>query len=112
MILLALGLLLIAAVTHAIWNLLVKRAQEKQVMMWLALLVGVLIYSPIVFLNPINVLSIWPFILSSAIMEAIYYIVLLRAYEHGDFSLVYPMARGTAPALLAVYARSESRSAP
>ena len=104
MILLALGLLLIAAAAHATWNLLVKRAQEKQVMTWLGLLVGVLMYSPIVFLNPINVLSIWPFILSSAIVEAIYYIALLRAYEHGDFSLVYPMARGTAPALLAVWA--------
>ncbi len=104
MILLALGLLLIAAVAHATWNLLVKRAQEKQVMTWLGLLVGVLMYSPIVFLNPINVLSIWPFILSSAVVEAIYYIALLRAYEHGDFSLVYPMARGTAPALLAVWA--------
>jgi drug/metabolite transporter (DMT)-like permease len=104
MILLALGLLLIAAASHATWNLLVKRAQEKQVMTWLGLLVGVLIYLPIVFLNPINVLSIWPLVLSSALVETIYYIALLRAYEHGDFSLVYPMARGTAPALLAVWA--------
>ena len=101
---LALGLLLIAAVLHATWNLFVKRAKEKQVMTWLALLTGVLIYLPIVLLNPINVLSVWPFILSSAIMEALYYIVLIRAYENGDFSLVYPMARGTAPALLAVWA--------
>jgi drug/metabolite transporter (DMT)-like permease len=102
--LLALGLLLIAAVLHATWNLFVKSAKEKQVMIWLALLVGVFIYLPVVLLNPINVLSVWPFILSSATMEAIYYIVLIRAYEHGDFSLVYPMARGTAPALLAVWA--------
>ena len=104
MILLALGLLLMAAVFHATWNLLVKRAQEKQVMTWLGLLVGALIYLPIVLLNPINVLSIWPLLLSSAAVEAIYFLVLLRAYEHGDFSLVYPMARGTAPALLAVWA--------
>jgi drug/metabolite transporter (DMT)-like permease len=73
-------------------------------MIWLALLVGVLIYLPLVVLNPINILSVWPFILSSAIMEAVYYIVLIRAYQNGDFSLVYPMARGTAPALLAVWA--------
>jgi drug/metabolite transporter (DMT)-like permease len=104
MVLLALALLLIAAALHATWNLFVKRAREKQVMTWLALLVGVLIYLPIVLLNPINVLSVWPFILSSAIMEAIYFIVLLRAYEYGDFSLVYPMARGTAPAFLAIWA--------
>jgi drug/metabolite transporter (DMT)-like permease len=101
---LALGLLLIAAVIHATWNLLVKRAKEKQVMMWLGLLVSIPICLPVVLLAPINVLSVWPFILSSTIMEAIYYIVLIRAYENGDFSLVYPMARGTAPALLAVWA--------
>ena len=102
--LLALGLLLIAAVIHATWNLFVKRAKEKQIMMWLGLVVAIPIYLPAVLLNPIDVLRVWPFILSSAIMEAIYYIVLIRAYENGDFSLVYPMARGTAPALLAVWA--------
>lgn len=101
---LALGLLLIAAVIHATWNLFVKRAKEKQVMMWLGLLVAIPICLPAVLLNPIDILSVWPFILSSAIMEAIYYIVLIRAYENGDFSLVYPMARGTAPALLALWA--------
>jgi drug/metabolite transporter (DMT)-like permease len=36
--------------------------------------------------------------------EAAYYIILTRAYQHGDFSLVYPMARGTAPAFLVVWA--------
>jgi len=36
--------------------------------------------------------------------EAAYYIILTRAYEHGDFSLVYPMARGTAPAFLVIWA--------
>src|SRR5579863_3991541 len=102
--LLAIGLLLIAAALHATWNLFVKRAKEKQVMIWLALIVGVLCYLPIVLLNPLNVLSIWPFLVSSACVEAIYYIMLIRAYQFGDFSLVYPMARGTAPALLFVWA--------
>lgn len=102
--LLAIGLLLIAAVLHATWNLLVKRAKEKQVMTWLALLVGVLIFFPIVIFRPIDILSIWPFVLSSALLEALYFIALLAAYKYGDFSLVYPMARGTAPALLLLWA--------
>ena len=104
MSLIAIGLLLIAATLHATWNLFVKRAKEKQVMMWLALIVGVLCYMPIVIVNPISVVSVWPFIVSSALVESLYYVLLLRAYEHGDFSLVYPMARGTAPALLLVWA--------
>lgn len=102
--LLAIGLLLVAAVLHATWNLLVKRAKEKQVMTWLALLVGVLLFFPIVIFRPIDILSIWPLVLSSALLEALYFIALLAAYKYGDFSLVYPMARGTAPALLLLWA--------
>ena len=100
---LAIGLVLVAAALHATWNLLVKRAREKQIMTWLALVFGVLFYLPIVIAQPIDVLSVWPFIISSALVEAIYYIALLSAYQHGDFSLVYPMARGTAPALLLIW---------
>ncbi|HEV2471048.1 MAG TPA: EamA family transporter [Chthonomonadales bacterium] len=100
---LAIGLLLVAAVLHAIWNLLVKRAREKQVMTWLALVTGVVIYLPIVIVQPIDVWRVWPFIICSALVEAIYYIALISAYQHGDFSLVYPMARGTAPALLLIW---------
>jgi drug/metabolite transporter (DMT)-like permease len=100
---LALGLVLIAAVFHATWNLLVKRARERQIMTWLALLAGVIIYLPVVIAQPIDVLSVWPFIASSALVEAIYLISLLAAYQQGDFSLVYPMARGTAPALLLIW---------
>jgi drug/metabolite transporter (DMT)-like permease len=100
---LAIGLVLVAAVLHAIWNLIVKRAREKQVMTWLALVVGVLIYLPLVIVQPIDVWRVWPFIISSALVEAIYFMALLAAYQQGDFSLVYPMARGTAPALLLVW---------
>lgn len=104
MSLIAIGLLLIAAMLHATWNLFVKRAKEKQVMLWLGLIIGVLCYMPLVIANPISVVSIWPFIVSSALLEGLYYILLIRAYEYGDFSLVYPMARGTAPALLFIWA--------
>ena len=55
-------------------------------------------------ISPLSLLSIWPFLISSALVEAIYYITLIRAYENGDFSLVYPMARGAAPAFLLVWA--------
>jgi drug/metabolite transporter (DMT)-like permease len=49
-------------------------------------------------------LAVWPYVLSSALMEAIYFLVLIGAYQYGDFSLVYPMARGAAPALLTLWA--------
>src|SRR5574337_1086975 len=90
----ALGLLLVAAMMHTTWNLLVKRAKEKQVFTWCALVAGVVIFSPLVLTSSLFPLSIWPYLISSALVEAIYYFILIRAYENGDFSLVYPMARG------------------
>jgi len=100
----ALGLLLVAAVMHTTWNLLVKRAKEKQVFIWCSLIAGVIIFSPLIFTSSLFIVSIWPYLLSSAFVEAIYYITLIRAYENGDFSLVYPMARGAAPAFLLIWA--------
>lgn len=104
MSLIALGLLLLAAVLHAGWNILVKNAREKQVFTCWALFVGAVCFSPLLLLVRTFPIKIWPFVLCSALVEAAYYITLTRAYQHGDFSLVYPMARGTAPAFLVLWA--------
>jgi len=100
----ALGLLLAAAIMHTTWNLIVKRAKEKQVFTWWALLVGSVCFIPILVLNQSFPIRIWPYVAISALVEAVYFIILTRAYEHGDFSLVYPMARGSAPVFLAIWA--------
>jgi drug/metabolite transporter (DMT)-like permease len=100
----ALGLLFAAAVLHAGWNVLVKRAKQKQVFTWWAILVGALCFSPILIVNRPLPLQIWPYVAGSALFEALYFVGLTRAYDIDDFSLVYPLARGAAPALLVVWA--------
>ncbi len=100
----ALVLLLVAAVLHAGWNLFVKRAREKQVFTWWGLMVGSICFAPLLLLSSSFPLRVWPYVIFSALVEGAYYIILTRAYEHGDFSLVYPMARGAAPAFLVVWA--------
>ena len=100
----ALVLLLVAAVLHAGWNLFVKRAREKQVFTWWGLVVGSICFAPLLLLSQSFPLRVWPYVIFSALVEGAYYIVLTRAYEHGDFSLVYPMARGAAPAFLVIWA--------
>src|SRR5581483_7043980 len=99
----ALGLLLFAAALHALWNLFVKRAGEKQIFTWWALLVGVVCFAPLVIFGPALPARVWPYILGSGALEALYFVALTLAYKLGDFSLVYPLARGAAPALLAVW---------
>src|SRR5437764_11535081 len=100
----ALVLLLIAAILHAGWNFFVKRAHEKQVFTWWGLVIGSLCFIPLLIVSHPFPVFIWPYVICSALVEGAYYIVLTRAYDNGDFSLVYPMARGTAPAFLLIWA--------
>ena len=100
----ALALLLIAAVLHAGWNFFVKRTHEKQVFTWWGLVIGSVCFIPVLVVSHSFPVQIWPYVICSALVEGVYYIVLTRAYDNGDFSLVYPMARGTAPAFLLVWA--------
>lgn len=101
---LALGLLLTAAATHTSWNLLVKQAGDKQIFTWWALLVGAIAFLPLLLFGPLPPAGVWPVVFISALVETIYLLLLTFAYQHGDFSLVYPIARGLAPGLLAVWA--------
>jgi drug/metabolite transporter (DMT)-like permease len=98
----ALLLLLAAAMLHATWNLLVKQATSKHVFTWWALLAGALLFSPALFWGVPWSARVWPYALASALCETAYFIALATAYRLADFSLVYPVARGTAPALLAL----------
>jgi len=100
----ALGLILTAAVMHAGWNLVVKQARRKLVFMWLALVIGVGCFLIIPLSSSPLPLRVWPYIVGSAIAEAVYYVALTWAYDLDDFSLIYPLARGTAPALLFIWA--------
>jgi drug/metabolite transporter (DMT)-like permease len=100
----ALGLVLLAAALHAAWNLLVKRAADKQVFTWCALVVGTVCFAPLLLAGPALPSRAWPYVAASAVAEAAYFAALTRAYTNADFSLVYPLARGAAPALLAVWA--------
>src|SRR5215207_2205168 len=100
----ALILLVVAAALHTGWNLLVKRAGEKQIFTWWAMVVGTACFAPLLAFSAPLPAVIWPYVLASALVETIYYLALLRAYTIGDFSLVYPLARGAAPAFLALWA--------
>src|SRR5438046_2281791 len=99
----ALALVLTAAVIHAIWNLAVKQAKEKQIILLWGVFIGVILYSPVFFFSESMPARAWPYILASGLMEALYYIALTWAYTIDDFSVVYPIARGAAPVLLVIW---------
>ena len=100
---LALLLLLTSAFLHALWNLLLKKSQEKcSAMGWQVLLSGIFAFLLLIFTG-FPPRSMWLLALISMSLEAVYFILLSSAYSDHDFSLVYPIARGTAPAFLMLW---------
>jgi drug/metabolite transporter (DMT)-like permease len=104
----ALGLVLLAAVAHTTWNLLARRAHEKMAFLVCSLLVSLVVFVPLggwllARAEPIPPAG-WGAVALSAILEALYFWTLAQAYRYGDLSLVYPIARGTAPILVPLLA--------
>lgn len=93
-------LVLAAALFHALWNAFVKQGDTPLISIaGIALSCGFfafLLLPMVGWLEP----PLWPWILASVIIHTGYMIMLSQAYRYGDFSLAYPIARGTAPALV------------
>ncbi len=96
-------LVMIAAVCHATWNFIIKKVEDRQLITWWAIMVGVCGALPFIWSQIAQPAAVWPYLLTSALAETIYYLVLIYAYEQADFSLIYPLARGTAPVLMVVW---------
>jgi len=100
---LALILILVSALGHSSWNYLTKSSRHKVVFLWLMLISSGVIYGvPFWYRlssHPIPA-SGWPYIIATCVIHALYFSFLGMAYKHGDLSTVYPVARGTAPALI------------
>ena len=96
-------LLLASASLHALWNLILKRTEEKYIAMGWQVIVGGVFAVVILIFTGFPTRNIWPFLIVSVLLETIYFILLSNAYTDHDFSLVYPIARGTAPAFLLVW---------
>ena len=112
----ALALVLGAAVFHSIWNALAKRAQDQLAFLWSAETLATGLLAPF-WLGMLAVdgfpASALPFVLATIVLHALYFFTLGNAYRWGEFSLVYPIARGLGVALvpvLAVFAFQERLS--
>lgn len=101
--LIAIALLLCSAALHAFWNLLLKQSPQKYIAMgWQVILSGIISAVVLVFTG-LPPRSMWLFAFISMLLEAVYFVLLCFAYNDHDFSLVYPVARGAAPALVVLW---------
>jgi drug/metabolite transporter (DMT)-like permease len=100
----ALLAVLLAACTHASWNLVAKQASRSEHFVWLYSMASVLVWgAPALWMllhthwvdGPLP----WIALLATAVLHLAYSLSLQAGYRAGDLSLVYPIARGSGPLL-------------
>jgi len=98
----ALSLILLSAVVHAIVNILTKRADNKYAMRLLIGVFSAIIVAPALFFIPLpQGRAVW-LLVGTAFVHALYELLLVKSYESAAFSAVYPVARGTGPLFTAI----------
>lgn len=100
---LAILLLLVSAVLHTSWNLLIKQSEDKYIVTWWMVTIGGVFAIVMLFFTGLPPRSMWIFAVVSICVEATYFVTLSYAYHDNDFSLIYPVARGSAPAFLTLW---------
>ena len=95
---------LLSAVLHATWNFVARRNAGDLTVFWWSLWISCLLLLPFVgglaagqgipeFIAMLE--SGWVYVLATGVIHTFYFLLLGRAYEHGEISLVYPIARGS-----------------
>ena len=92
-----------SALLHALWNSLMKVGTKRLQAMVTLSLGEVMIGLPVALIwgAGFNTAAV-PWVLASGATHFFYKFFLASAYEHGDLSRVYPIARGAAPLMVAL----------
>ena len=90
-----------AAALHAVWNAFAKGGHDKHLSMTAVVLGHTPIALAILAIVPMPAPESWPYLLGGIVLHTGYQLFLLAAYRIGDLTQVYPIARGTAPLIVA-----------
>jgi drug/metabolite transporter (DMT)-like permease len=98
------GLVILSAIAHPIWNAMVKSSGDRLLSMvairTTGLVLGLVALPFVAWPAP----QAWPWLALAASAHFVYYGLLIRTYDIGDMSVVYPLARGLAPVLTSIVA--------
>jgi uncharacterized membrane protein len=99
---LAFGFAFAAAFMHAFWNLLLAHARDPEGATAVALISSVIVFAPVTAFVWKAEADVWPFIVVTSLLQLLYFGLLATAYTKAELSVVYPIARGTAPVLVLI----------
>jgi len=95
---------LAAAVTHATWNAIAHGIKDQTLAFALIGVGGIATGIPLVIVAAMPRTGCWPYLLGSVAIHVFYNLLLMQCYRLGEFSQVYPLARGTSPLVVSVLA--------
>src|SRR4029079_17283930 len=93
------GLVILSALAHPAWNAIVKSAHERVMAMVAIRAVGLALGVAALPFVDWPAAPAWEWLALTALVQFGYYALLIRSYDIGDMSVVYPLARGLAPVL-------------
>jgi drug/metabolite transporter (DMT)-like permease len=96
----ALALALGAAVLHAGWNVLLRGSEDVEARTVVVLGLSLLLFAPVAAATWSVSWAVAPYVAASAAFEGAYFALLVAAYRRRELSVVYPIARGSAPLLV------------
>lgn len=91
-----------AAALHALWNALIRVGSSRIGAMVILSVMEIPIGLAVVVLRPLPPVDVVPWVLAAGVAHFGYKFFLAHAYEVGDLSRVYPIARGAAPMIAAL----------
>jgi drug/metabolite transporter (DMT)-like permease len=96
----ALAFAIAAAFLHAFWNLLLARARDPEAATAVMLSFALLAFAPVAVLTWHLERPAIPYLVVTSFLQLVYTALLAAAYRRAELSVVYPIARGTAPVLV------------
>lgn len=95
--------ILVAALMHALWNVLLKSSSDKPLETAAANFITALLALPVLLIYGLPEPETYPYIATSIVLHLAYFYLVASAYRFGDLNLAYPIMRGTAPILTLMF---------
>ena len=105
----AFGLIVLAGLIHAGWNIVAKKAAGDARFAFFTAFIMMLLWAPLGWWLGRDVVTTWgtvewSLVGASGVLHVFYYVILLRGYRKADLTVVYPLARGSGPLLSSLIA--------
>jgi drug/metabolite transporter (DMT)-like permease len=93
-----------AAITHAAWNAIAHGIKDQTLAFALIGAGSIVVAIPLIIVAALPRPACWPYLLASVAIHVFYNLLLMQCYRLGEFSQVYPLARGISPPVVTLLA--------